>query len=145
MFDFSMTEIAVFGVVALLAIGPKDLPVAMRAVSTTLKKARRMASEFQGHVDEMMRESNLGEVTDHIRDIRNFNIAGHVSKVLDPEKTLANVNIDPYPETVITRPDESDPLPEPVIDPSVPAFIPPGCVRPAAPAFVPPQVSAGRK
>ena len=147
-----MSEIAVFGVVALLAIGPKDLPVAMRAVTNTLKKARKMASEFQGHVDEMMREANLGEMRDHLQDIRNFDLKGRVSKVIDPGNELgsmmADVNVEMRDETVIARPDETDPVvceapePEPVVDPSIPAFIPPSCVRPMAPAFVPPRFSS---
>jgi sec-independent protein translocase protein TatB len=152
MFDFSFSEIAVFGVVALLAIGPKDLPVAMRAVSNVVKKARKMASEFQGHVDEMMREANLNEVSDHLRDLRNFNIKNQINRAIDPDNELGNlvagVNVAARPETVITRPDESDPVfaevpaPEMVVDAppetTIPAFIPPSCVRPAAPAFVPP-------
>jgi Sec-independent protein translocase protein TatA len=49
MFDFAWSEIMVVGVVALLVIGPKDLPAAIRAVTGMIKKARRMASEFQTH------------------------------------------------------------------------------------------------
>jgi sec-independent protein translocase protein TatB len=55
MFDFAWSEIALIALVALIAIGPKDMPVAMRAVTGMIKKARRMAAEFQGHVDEMRR------------------------------------------------------------------------------------------
>ena len=46
MFDFAWSEIVLIGVVALIAIGPKDLPVAMKAVSGMVKKARRMAALF---------------------------------------------------------------------------------------------------
>ena len=59
MFDFAWSEIALIGVVALIAIGPKDMPVAIRAVTDMIKKARRMAGEFQTHVDEMVREADL--------------------------------------------------------------------------------------
>ena len=62
MFDFAWSEIVLIGVVALVAIGPKDLPIAMKAVSGAMKKARRMAAEFQTHVDDMMRDADLGEV-----------------------------------------------------------------------------------
>ena len=48
--------------VALIAIGPKDMPVAIRTVTGMIKKARRMAAEFQTHVDEMVREADLDEV-----------------------------------------------------------------------------------
>ena len=48
MFDFAWSEIALVGVVALIAIGPKDMPVAIRTMTTAIKKMRRMAGEFQG-------------------------------------------------------------------------------------------------
>src|ERR1700676_1619216 len=54
MFDFAWSEIALIAGVALVVIGPKDLPVAIRAISGFIKKARRMAGEFQTHVDEMV-------------------------------------------------------------------------------------------
>jgi len=59
MFDFAWSEIALIAGVALVVIGPKDLPVALRAISGFVKKARRMAGEFQTHVDEMMRDADL--------------------------------------------------------------------------------------
>ena len=62
MFDFAWSEIALIAVVALIAIGPKDMPVAIRAVTGGIKKARRMAAEFQTHVDEMVREADLDDV-----------------------------------------------------------------------------------
>ena len=74
MFDFSWSEIMVIGLVALICIGPKDMPVAIRAISRVLKKMRRMAGEFQGHVDEMLREADLAEVSNTLRDIRGMNI-----------------------------------------------------------------------
>ena len=52
MFDFAWSEIVLIGAVALIAIGPKDMPAAIRTVSNMVKKARRMAAEFQTHVDE---------------------------------------------------------------------------------------------
>ena len=48
MFDFSMGEIVVIGAVALIVIGPKELPGVLRAVGHWTTKVRRMASEFQG-------------------------------------------------------------------------------------------------
>ena len=47
MFDFAWSEIALIAAVALVVIGPKDLPVAIRAISGFVKKARGMASEFR--------------------------------------------------------------------------------------------------
>jgi sec-independent protein translocase protein TatB len=88
MFDFAWSEIALIAVVALIAIGPKDMPVAIKAVAEVIKKARRMAGEFQSHVDEMVREANLHEVRDQINEIRNFDIKGQVEKAVDADGSL---------------------------------------------------------
>ena len=88
MFDFAWSEIAVIGVVALIAIGPKDMPVAIKSVTDMIKKARRMAGEFQGHVDEMVREANLHEVRQQINEIRNFDFKGEIERNVDPDGSL---------------------------------------------------------
>ena len=67
MFDFAWSEIVLIGAVALIAIGPKDMPAAIRTVSSMVKKARRMAAEFQTHVDEMVREADLGDVQEGVQ------------------------------------------------------------------------------
>jgi sec-independent protein translocase protein TatB len=88
MFDFSWSEIAVIAGVALVLIGPKDMPVAIRTISDMIKKARRMAGEFQTHVDEMMREANLDEVRQSINEIRNFDLKSEVERTVDPDGSL---------------------------------------------------------
>jgi sec-independent protein translocase protein TatB len=88
MFDFAWTEIALIGVVALIAIGPKDMPVAIKSVAAMVKKARRMAAEFQTHVDEMVREANLDEVRSQFNEIRNFDIKGQIEKAVDADHSL---------------------------------------------------------
>ena len=80
MFDFAWSEFALIAVVALIAIGPKDMPVAIRAVTAWIKKARRMAAEFQTHVDEMVREADLHEVKASFNEIRNFDIKGELER-----------------------------------------------------------------
>ena len=71
MFDIGMWELLVIGVVALLVVGPKDLPKLMRQVAQWMRAARRMASEFQRHVDEVMRESELEELRREVNSLRN--------------------------------------------------------------------------
>ena len=88
MFDLAWSEIALIGVVALIAIGPKDMPVAIKAVAEVVKKARRMAAEFQTHVDEMVREANLHEVRDHINDIRRMDIKGKILSAVDDDGSI---------------------------------------------------------
>src|ERR1700712_1829117 len=88
MFDFAWSEIALIGVVGLIFIGPKDMPTAIRAVTDILKKGRKLAGEFQTHVDEMVREADLGEARDSLRQLRSMNIRGQVMKALDGDGSL---------------------------------------------------------
>jgi sec-independent protein translocase protein TatB len=149
MFDFAWTEIAVVVVVALVAIGPKDMPVALRAVTNAIKKARRMASEFQSHVDEMVKDADLQEVRDQINQIRNFDVKGAVERAVDPDgslsSTFASNPLDPEGWSTADEPAPSPPEPEPEPEPldpellAIPAFVPPQIARPPSPpAFLPP-------
>ena len=99
MFDFAWTEIALIGVVALVAIGPKDLPVAIKTVAGMIKKARRMAAEFQTHVDDLVREADLHEVRDQIAQLRNFDIRGEITKAVDADGSIRSSLSNPLATT----------------------------------------------
>jgi len=155
MFDFAWSEIALIGVVALVAIGPKDMPVAIKAISDTIKKMRRMAGEFQGHVDEMLREANLGEVKSTFDELRGMNVKSAVRRAMDPDGSLSGAFADPFRDHKVQP--VMTPLDQTVVEKTVPArsgaataeapaFIPPNAVPPApvqpaaaAPAFIPPS------
>ena len=64
MFDFGVgySEIFVLALIAIVVIGPKDLPKVLRAFGKTMSKLRGMAGEFQGHVDSAMKEAGLDDV-----------------------------------------------------------------------------------
>ncbi|MEH3105995.1 MAG: Sec-independent protein translocase protein TatB [Sphingomonas fennica] len=62
MFDVAPTELLLLGIVALVVIGPKDLPRAMRFVGKWVGRARGMARHFRDGVDEMIRQSELEEM-----------------------------------------------------------------------------------
>jgi sec-independent protein translocase protein TatB len=94
MFDFAWSEIVLIGAVALIAIGPKDMPAAIRTVSSMVKKARRMAAEFQTHVDEMVREADLGDVKKVFNDIRNIDLSSAIEKHVDPDRSIRNTFAD---------------------------------------------------
>nr|WP_294915723.1 Sec-independent protein translocase protein TatB [uncultured Neokomagataea sp.] len=88
MFDFSFSEIALFVIVAMIFIRPKDLPVAIRTISNGIKAMRRMASEFQSHVDDMVREADLSDARDEFRNLRNFNLRDRVGRFVDADGSL---------------------------------------------------------
>ena len=151
MFDFSGSELLVLAVVALVLIGPKDMPVAVRGIARMLKKVRRMAGEFQGHVDDMMREADLGDVQSTFRDLRGLNVKGALNRFVDSDGTLARAFDDPFVQhavppvtpSVTTSPlplDTPAPGPAPSFIPPAAAHIPPPIER--APPFVPPAAAA---
>ena len=159
MFDFAWSEIALIGVVALVAIGPKDLPVAMKAIAGVVKKARRMAGEFQTHVDEMMRDADLHEVREQINEIRNFDIRGEFTRAVDPDgsmrSTFSENPFEPASTTAATRaataatmdmPSETDIAthPETVIampETDMPSMAAADAAVSAAPSFIPPEIA----
>jgi sec-independent protein translocase protein TatB len=69
MFDIGWSELVVIGVVALIAIGPKELPGVLRMVGQWMGKARRMAAEFQGQFQEAMREAEVADLKKQFDDI----------------------------------------------------------------------------
>lgn len=154
MFDFSMSEVALIGVVALVLIGPKDLPVAVKAVTAMIKKARRMAGEFQSHVDEMVKDADLGDLKDTLHEIRNFDIKGLVEKHVDGDGSLREaLSEDPFNPASAAIETET-PIAEPpaiAAEPRAPgaddylAFLPPEIARPPEPpAFLPPGITLHR-
>jgi sec-independent protein translocase protein TatB len=62
MFDIGWSELVVIGVVALIAIGPKELPGVLRSLGTWMGKVRRMASDFQDQFREAMREAEVADL-----------------------------------------------------------------------------------
>lgn len=69
MFDIAWSEFMLIGAVALVVIGPKDLPKAMRTVGQAVGKIRRMASEFQGQFNDAMREAELHDLKKQVEDV----------------------------------------------------------------------------
>jgi sec-independent protein translocase protein TatB len=67
MLDMSWGEVMVIGAVALIVIGPKDLPRALRTVGQVTGKLRRMAAEFQGQFQEAIREAELDDVKQQLQ------------------------------------------------------------------------------
>ena len=71
MFDIGLPEMMIIGVLALIVVGPKDLPKTIKLVTTWIRKARMMARDFQSGVDEMVRESELGDVKKQLTEGSN--------------------------------------------------------------------------
>src|SRR6201998_2783161 len=70
MFDISWSEFALIAVVALVVIGPKELPGVLRMVGQWVGKARKMAFEFQGQFREAMREAEMADLKKSFDEIK---------------------------------------------------------------------------
>ena len=68
MFDIGWSEMMMIGVMAVIVIGPKDLPKALKTVGKWVRRARELAREFQSGVDDMVREADLEEAREAIRN-----------------------------------------------------------------------------
>jgi sec-independent protein translocase protein TatB len=71
MFDIGWSELVVIGVVALIAIGPKELPGVLRTAGQWMGKMRRMANEFQGQFNEAMREAEVADLKKQFDDVKD--------------------------------------------------------------------------
>jgi sec-independent protein translocase protein TatB len=71
MLDFSWSHILILLIVALVVVGPKDLPRLMRIVGQWMGKARHMANEFRKSFDDMARQSELDELRKEIENLRS--------------------------------------------------------------------------
>lgn len=99
MFDFGAGELVVIGVVALVAIGPKELPGLLRTVGQAVGKLRRMAGDFQGQFNDAMREAELADAQKMIADLK---------------KDVSGVAIEPNPTpafpVIVETPDIAQPV-----------------------------------
>lgn len=88
MFDIAWSEILLIAVVALVVIGPKDLPKAIFTLGKWVRKARVVAREFQGHIDDMMREAELDELRREALKTREMNLKKMMEDTVDPKNEL---------------------------------------------------------
>ncbi len=84
MFDIGWSEMAVIAVVALVVIGPKELPGALKTFAYWMKQARKMAREFQSGVDEIVREAELEDARKAVTSVTGRSVNQMLEKTIDP-------------------------------------------------------------
>lgn len=103
MFDLGWDEMAVIAIVALVVLGPKELPNALRTFTSLTKAARKLAGEFQSGVNEIIREADLEDTKKKLTELQSINkntIQRAVEKAVDPTgeiKTAMKVEEAPTP------------------------------------------------
>ena len=82
MFDFGLgsSEILVIAVVALIVLGPKDLPRLLRTVGHYMRKIQGMAREFQNHLNEAAKEAGIEDVKKEVKGMTNFTVTADLDK-----------------------------------------------------------------
>ncbi len=88
MFDIGWPEMAVIALIALVVMGPKELPKAMRSLAKWTRKARSMAREFQSGIDDMVREADLDDARKAIESAKSLDVGKVVEETIDPSGGL---------------------------------------------------------
>lgn len=89
MFDIGWSELALIAVLALIIIGPKDLPVVLRTLGRWVRRLRLMGAEMQRHMDDIMRETGADEVREHMRSVSPAALTRKLDETIDPDGSLA--------------------------------------------------------
>jgi sec-independent protein translocase protein TatB len=120
MFDIGWSEFVVIAVVALIAIGPKELPGVLRMVGQWMGKARKMAAEFQGQFQEAMREAEMADLKksfDEVKEAATGFASGNVMTSL--EKDVGNaLRIDDVDKPAVAA--TETPALDPPVNPTTP-------------------------
>ena len=94
MFDIGWPELFLIGVVVLLVVGPKDLPAVIKNVGAWVSKARAITREFTGHLDEMVRESELSSIQEDIEKVGEDSIGSFLESEEMSEDLLVSDDLD---------------------------------------------------
>ncbi len=88
MFDIGWQELLIVGTLAILVIGPKDMPRALRTIMHGIKKLRGVAREFQSGIDDMVREADLDDLKKTLNSVDNGDLSKTISDAVDPDGDL---------------------------------------------------------
>jgi sec-independent protein translocase protein TatB len=165
MFDFSWGELLLIGVVALIVIGPKELPGVLRMIGQWVGKIRRMAAEFQSQFQEAMREAEMADLKKQVDDINDAarGLTRHFdplsldsprpassrepdapnSSSTPPAAAAAEATAAPAAGTQSAQPGSS--APEPVAPPNVEKHDAPAASQPSSPEPAPQEVEGGQQ
>src|ERR1700758_3083460 len=89
LFDLGMSELLLIGIVALVFIGPKDLPKALRVAGFWVRKARTLSREFQSSIEQMVREAELDEMRQELKKATEIDLEKEFQQAVDPTGSLA--------------------------------------------------------
>ena len=119
LFDIGWPELMLIGIVALVVIGPKDLPRALRVAGFWVRKARTLSREFQSSIDQMIREAELEEIRQDLKKATEFDIEKEFHNTIDPKGELAeSIKPPEIPDFFEAAPVENAPEPAAIEGPA---------------------------
>ena len=160
MFDIGGSELLVIAVVALVVLGPKELPTAVRSIQGVVRKARELARDFQAGLGEMAREIELDKMKAEVKsalDSTEVDSIGHsirqeftsatdeLKKTFDPDSLTTPAPINPPSADALAASGAPVPLPAPEPEPepvTVDAAPPEALPEPLSPSAPPPKPGA---
>jgi sec-independent protein translocase protein TatB len=98
MFDIGWAEMMFVVIIAVLVIGPKDLPRAIATIGKYVRKARSMARDFQSGIDDLAKETELDEIKKDLQKSTDFNLKKQVEDAVDPTGSFENMFDDVKPQ-----------------------------------------------
>jgi sec-independent protein translocase protein TatB len=90
MFDIGWQELFIVAILALIVVGPKDLPRALRTIMGLVRKARMMARDFQDGIDDVVREADLDDMKNTIENLSDGDVNEQIQDAIDPTGDLAS-------------------------------------------------------
>lgn len=120
MFDIGGVELLVVAVVAIIVVGPKDLPGMLRRAGRVVAKVRGMASEFKTHFDEVADQEEFKEIRKSLESVKDLSPTNQIKDVLEPFKeagdsikeTMDNADKTPEQKAPATAETDTDPTTE---------------------------------
>ncbi len=112
--DIGWVELLIIAAVAIIVVGPKDLPRLMRILGQWVGKARSLAREFQRSFDDLVRESELDDLRKEVEELRALNPIDDIKKALDPTDELRDLDKSLKDEMLPLEGDLKAPEEEPV-------------------------------
>ena len=145
MFELDWGKLVIIGIVALIAIGPKELPTVLRTLGQWVAKIRRMASEFQGQFQEALREAEMVDLKKQAEELHSaVTDATHFDPLADSNKSADAPQPEPASAEAAGEPATADHVAAlPPIDVPPPVEPAPLTEQDFAPAEPPPAKQAG--
>jgi sec-independent protein translocase protein TatB len=146
MFDFAWSELGLIALVSVLVLGPKQLPETMRTMAKVMRRVRSLGAEFQGHVNEMIREAELEELRQKVQQFSQTSVTEQVTNMVDPAGEISNTlkieeaapTSDPHAEASVPQAPPSEPVQSAPVQAEPAAVAPPETTPPSEPSATAP-------